>query len=239
PHPTLPHKGGGGKYPNLSNVCVGLCKGACCDPWWGIIFYSIKSDGNGLINLKKEITKSLQERAERIKSNYITNENPARSLFKDPERYGVKLEGMKQTGDVEVISLRAMFAFRCLYLSPGKTCSIHPSILGTDIRPPHCAELGAPGAAAGEKGYCRIIEAAIKTQNDEKAVLSAIAIEKSASESHYNGCFSTLDEAVEAVMKEIRNKKDSQVVRVSDKALGRNDPCYCKSGKKYKKCHGS
>ena len=64
--------------------------------------------------------------------------------------------------------------------------------------------------------------------------MSAIEIEKSASERHYKECFPTLDEAVEAVMKEIRNKKDSRVVRVSDKTIGRNDPCFCKSGKKYK-----
>ena len=223
---------------NLSRVCVTLCKGACCDPWWGIIFYSVKNEG-GLNDLKKEITKSLQERVERIKSNYITNENPPRSLFKDPEKYGVKLEGIRQERGIEVLSLRAMFAFRCLYLSSDKTCSIHPSKLGSDIRPPHCAELGTPGARAGEKGYCRIIEATIKSQDDEKAVMSAIEIEKSASERHYKECFPTLDEAVEAVMKEIRNKKDSRVVRVSDKTIGRNDPCFCKSGKKYKKCHGS
>lgn len=223
---------------NLSHICVTLCKGACCDPWWGIIFYSLKNEG-GLNDLKKEITESLKLRVERIKSNYVTNENPPRFLFKDPERYGVKLQGMRQERGVTVLSLRAMFAFKCLYLSPDKTCSIHPSISGKDIRPPHCAELGAPAARAGEKGYCRIIEATVKNRDDEKAIMSAIEIEKSASESHYKECFPTLDEAVEAVMKEIRNKKDSRVVRVSDKVIGRNDPCFCKSGKKYKKCHGS
>lgn len=223
---------------NLSHICVTLCKGACCDPWWGIIFYSLKNEG-GPAHLKKEITESLRERVERIKGSYVTNENPSRSLFKDPERYGVKLEGIRQERGVDVLSLRAMFAFKCLYLSPDKTCSIHPAILGRDIRPPHCAELGAPAARAGEKGYCRIIEATIKNRDNEKAILSAIEIEKNASESHYKECFPTLDGAVEAVMKEIRNKKDSRVVRVSDKVIGRNDPCFCKSGKKYKKCHGS
>src|SRR3990172_3738594 len=135
---------------NLSRVCVSLCHGACCDPWWGIIFYSVKSEA-GLVGLKKEITESLKLRVERIKTNYVTNEIPLRSLFKDPERYGVKLEGIRREAGMDVLSLRAMFAFRCLYLSPGKTCSIHPSILGRDIRPPHCAQLGAPGAVAGGK----------------------------------------------------------------------------------------
>src|SRR3989304_7432563 len=144
---------------NLSHICVTLCKGACCDPWGGIIFYSVKNEGATRAlrgcpdDLKKEITKSLQERVERIKTNYVTNEIPPRSLFKDPERYGVKLEGIRQERGKEVLSLRAMFAFNWLYLSPGKTCSIHPSMLGRDIRPPHCAELGTPAAKAGGKGY--------------------------------------------------------------------------------------
>src|SRR3989337_3868495 len=119
------------KTNNLSHVCVTLCKGACCDPWWVIIFYSIKSN-EGFDDLKKEIAKSLQERVERIKTNYVTNEIPPRFLFKDPERYGVKLEGIRQERGKEVLSLRAMFAFRCLYLSLDKTCSINPSIFARD-----------------------------------------------------------------------------------------------------------
>ena len=35
-----------------------------------------------------------------------------------------------------------------------------------------------------------------------------------------------------------QRKSTTPFVR-SDKKLGRNDPCYCGSGKKYKKCHGS
>jgi len=27
--------------------------------------------------------------------------------------------------------------------------------------------------------------------------------------------------------------------RVAEKLPGRNDPCYCGSGKKFKKCHGA
>jgi preprotein translocase subunit SecA len=30
-----------------------------------------------------------------------------------------------------------------------------------------------------------------------------------------------------------------QVVKAEDQKLGRNDPCWCGSGKKYKKCHGA
>jgi preprotein translocase subunit SecA len=30
-----------------------------------------------------------------------------------------------------------------------------------------------------------------------------------------------------------------QVVKPEEQKLGRNDPCWCGSGKKYKKCHGA
>jgi uncharacterized protein YecA (UPF0149 family) len=32
---------------------------------------------------------------------------------------------------------------------------------------------------------------------------------------------------------------DVQTVRREGKKVGRNDPCPCGSGKKYKKCHGA
>ena len=37
------------------------------------------------------------------------------------------------------------------------------------------------------------------------------------------------------------NRGDEAAVpaqRVNGKKIGRNDPCYCGSGKKYKRCHG-
>jgi len=30
-----------------------------------------------------------------------------------------------------------------------------------------------------------------------------------------------------------------QVVKSENQQLGRNDPCWCGSGKKFKKCHGA
>ena len=33
-------------------------------------------------------------------------------------------------------------------------------------------------------------------------------------------------------------KSKPETVRREEKKVGRNDPCYCGSGKKYKKCHG-
>ena len=35
------------------------------------------------------------------------------------------------------------------------------------------------------------------------------------------------------------NRKSTTPFVRSDKKLSRNDPCYCGSGKKYKKCHGT
>ena len=34
------------------------------------------------------------------------------------------------------------------------------------------------------------------------------------------------------------NKKDSEPRRIITKKIGRNEPCPCGSGKKYKQCHG-
>jgi preprotein translocase subunit SecA len=34
------------------------------------------------------------------------------------------------------------------------------------------------------------------------------------------------------------NQSGSQAPRVAGKKIGRNDPCFCGSGKKYKHCHG-
>ena len=33
-------------------------------------------------------------------------------------------------------------------------------------------------------------------------------------------------------------QKGHTVVKTDEEKIGRNDPCYCGSGKKYKKCHG-
>ena len=43
----------------------------------------------------------------------------------------------------------------------------------------------------------------------------------------------TLDELLE------RNRKWAEQVKRDEPKIGRNDPCYCGSGKKYKKCHGA
>ncbi|MEK6584633.1 MAG: hypothetical protein AABY66_07220, partial [Nitrospirota bacterium] len=60
----------------FSQVCIEKCGGKCCDPWWGIITYSIKKEG-GLFRpqeLKSEVVNSITERAGRITEKYVTNE---------------------------------------------------------------------------------------------------------------------------------------------------------------------
>jgi preprotein translocase subunit SecA len=37
----------------------------------------------------------------------------------------------------------------------------------------------------------------------------------------------------------ITTEPQQQIVRSEEEKLGRNDPCWCGSGKKYKKCHGA
>lgn len=231
----------------LSKVCVDLCKGACCDPWWGIIYYTLEKDRGlaGLNDFKKTVALSIAKRVERIKSRYMTNEDPPRRLFKDPERYNVAIENITPAPGANgalLIHIRAMFAFRCVFLSPDKKCAIHPSILSFDIRPPHCAELGAPGIKPGEKGYCRIIAAAISSGGNDGEIMKAIELERKTSERHYNeGCRSS-GEAAEKIIVAMRGlsheKALGQMPREKADTPGRNDPCFCGSGVKYKKCHG-
>ena len=229
----------------FSDICINQCKGRCCDPWWGIISFTIiKKDGFSHLNsFRDEVIKEIRARAERIRGKYVTNESPTRSLFKEPERYNVKVEGIRINGNSAVINIRAMFSFRCAFLSEDKTCAIHPSIIGgDDIRPQHCGFMGSANAVPGEKGYCRIIHAAASSANDNNAIISEIALEKDVSEKFFNEGFSSIDDAAEAVIEEVRlysHKHSNHLVPAKmPESPGRNEPCFCGSGKKFKKCHG-
>lgn len=227
----------------FSHLCIDQCKGSCCDPWWGIISYAVVKEG-GLFNLedfKGEIIKGINDREERIRNNYITNEIPPRPLFYLPERYNAIVQDIKVDGSKLSFNMLAMFAFRCLFLSKDKTCLIHPSFLnGADIRPPHCGFMGSLDARIGEKGYCRIIHAA--QTNSGSGVRRAIETEKDAGEKHYREGFETAEAVAEAVINRLKEycSKYAKHLLIEDRhvSLGRNDPCYCGSNKKYKKCHG-
>ena len=228
---------------SLSSICVNLCKGACCDPWWGIVEYAVtKHNGlSGLKEFKGELSDGIRKRAERIKSRYVTGENPPRHLFKDPQRCNVTVESIRINGSTLLINLRAMFAFRCVFLSPEKTCLIHPAIINTDIRPARCSFLGSGGARPGTEGYCRIIDAS--GSGGEGDIIRAVELERKTSGRYYSEGFSTVEEAGEKVLEDIRrycseNAPHLTQTAMVEKAIGRNDPCFCGSGKKYKKCHG-
>ena len=229
----------------FSETCINQCKGMCCDPWWGIIAFTvIKKDGFSRMNsFKNDVIKEIRARAERIRERYVTNEVSPRRLFKEPERYNVKVEDVKFKGQSIVISLRAMFAFRCLFLSEDKTCAIHPAALeGNDIRPQHCGFMGSIDARLGEKGYCRIIHAAGASSDDANALASAIAFERDVSERCFNEGAASIEKAGEAVIEEVKSyffKHTGHFMPATNKeSPGRNEPCFCGSGKKYKKCHG-
>ena len=116
----------------FSQVCIEKCGGKCCDPWWGIIAYSVKKEG-GLFRpqeLKTEIVNSITERSGRITEKYVTNEETPRPLFTTPEKYNLAVQNIKAANKTIVINLRAMFAFRCLFLSEDKKCMIHPFVTG-------------------------------------------------------------------------------------------------------------
>lgn len=221
----------------FSAVCVERCGGMCCDPWWGIISYTMVKEG-GLSNLRQEVLKGIKGRQERIVEGYVTNESQKRRLFRSPEKYNVSVRDIKVSGNSLAVNIMAMFAFRCLFLSEEKVCTIHPSILGGEIRPPHCGYMGSLNVKAGEKGYCRIIHAA----EGNGAVEEAIEVEKGASSGHYLEGVDTIDEAADRVVESIKafcGKNAPQFLPQEKKGLpGRNDPCWCGSGKKFKKCHG-
>lgn len=230
---------------SFSEICLTLCKGKCCAPWWGIISYSIrKEDGlSHLQDFKEDIVKGIREREQRIIDRYITSEASPRPLFKPAERYNVTVENIQITGNSLSINLRAMFAFRCLFLSKDKRCTIHPSVMeGNDIRPPHCGYLGSLDAKPDEKGYCRIIHAAAASSKDISKIKAAIDMENSVSERYFREGYPSAEIAAEAVVTKINEyvQKHAPYLLpvVSGRSPGRNEPCYCGSGKKYKKCHG-
>lgn len=238
-----------GERSYFSDICIEKCGGMCCDPWWGIIDFTVRKPG-GLANLSSfrgELERGIRSRSKRIIEGYVTNEAQPRPLFTEPDVYNVRVRSIRADGTTLIVELIAMYAFRCRFLSKDNVCTVHPSLLGGgDIRPPHCGFMGSPGVGPGEKGYCRVLHAAsIKAggiETAEAAVEEALMVEKGSSEEHYRRGFSSAGEATDAVIKEIRdfceaNLPGLQPARSATKA-GRNDPCPCGSGKKYKKCHG-
>src|SRR3989304_9368022 len=157
----------------FSQVCIEKSGGKFSVPWWRVIAYSIKKEG-GLFRpqeLKSEVVNSITERAGRITEKYVTNEETPRPLFTTPERYNLAVQNIKVANKTILINLRAMFAFRCLFLSEDKKCIIHPSVTGgTEIRPEPFGNMGSPDAKPNEKGYCRIIHTAGTSSDDPAAV---------------------------------------------------------------------
>lgn len=226
----------------FSSICVDRCKGMCCDPWWGIISYGVVKHA-GLANLdgfRDELARGIRARAERIVGNYVTSEVPARPLFSAPERYNASIRDIKVSGTTITIEVLAMFAFRCLFLSPGKTCMIHPALIGSEIRPPHCGFMGSPGVRPNEKGYCRVIHAAGSDAN--AGIAKALDTERSASLAHYNAGVNSAEEAADGLISGLKDYCSANFPALLDSRTGpvpgRNDPCWCGSSLKYKKCHG-
>lgn len=241
--------GQGASY--FSSICIERCGGLCCDPWWGIISYTVVKEGglSSMNSFRKELVSSIRSRAARIVENYVTSETPARALFTVPERYNVTVRDIRVNGTSLAVSLLAMFAFRCNFLFDDKACLLHPSVIdgggGPDIRPPHCGFMGSLNVAPGEKGYCRIIHAAEGANaTGPAAVDEAIRVEKQASDKHFETGVLSVEEAADAVIAGLREMcaaRAPQLVptqRTAQKTPGRNDPCWCGSNKKFKKCHG-
>ncbi len=225
----------------FSSICMDRCGGGCCDPWWGIISYGVVKHGGltGLEGFRDELARSISARAKRIVDNYVTAEPGPRPLFTAPEKYNVSIRDIKVSGTTITMDLLAMFAFRCLFLSPGKACMIHPAVVGSEIRPPHCGFMGSPGARPNEKGYCRIIHAA---GDAAAAVTRALETERSASLAHYRSGAASAEAAADGLIARLRDycstNAPALLGRPGGPVPGRNDPCWCGSSLKYKKCHG-
>jgi hypothetical protein len=232
--------------PYFTKICIERCGGLCCDPWWGIISYTMVAKGglSGLSGFRTKVIKGIREREQRILGAYKTEEEEPRPLFERVERYNVKVRGIKaEEGRRLRISMLAMFAFRCRHFSGERTCTIHPSLLGgREIRPPHCGFLGTPGAAPDEPGYCRIIHAAQNPADTDMAIRSAIDVERGAVARHHGEGVESVEEAADRVMDQLKEYASKNLKRLKPKKSearpGRNDPCPCGSSKKYKRCHG-
>ncbi len=233
---------------DFSSICVRECGGACCDPWWGIINYTLlKRDALG--NKKvfhRELVKSIKIREKRIVDAYITREARPRPLFVRPESYNLIVRDIVEDKGGLRLNLILMMAFRCHFLSKDNICEIHPTIIkGPDIRPPHCGQLGSPGQRPDEQGHCRIIGAA-ESANSTSApeIGEAIRIEKVRARQYLCEGTSDLEEAASRVDRRIEEyceekhiSREARPLSV-EKKPGRNAPCSCGSGRKYKKCHG-
>lgn len=227
----------------FSSVCVEKCGGMCCDPWWGIISYQVVKEGglSSLSSFKAEVAKGIRARAQRIIEAYVTSEDAPRPLFRSPERYNVLVREIRATGTAITMQLIAMYAFRCAFVTGDRSCSVHPSIMGKEIRPPHCGYLGTPEAGPGEKGYCRIIHAALTGSDGE--IAKALETEKQTASRNLAEGVDTVEEAADRVVEGLRawcerNSPSLIPQQRQSSAPGRNDPCWCGSGKKFKKCHG-
>ena len=230
----------------FSTICIERCEGRCCDPWWGIVSYQVrKADGLSKLNtFRTELINGIKTREKRIRDNYITSETPTRNLFEALDKYNVSIESIKIQGGNIIMVIRAMYAFRCLFLSHKNECGIHPSITGTDdIRPPHCGYMGSIRATEGKKGFCRIIHAAARYPDDVSKVDEAIDLEAGSSDKFYKEGYPRVEKAADRVIENIKaycleNAPHLSNTEKKEAKPGRNDPCWCGSGKKYKKCHG-
>lgn len=228
----------------FSAICVETCGGICCDPWWGIISYQVVKEGglSSLSSFRAELVKGLRARAGRITDAYVTTEAPSRALFTAPEKYNAQVSGIRASGTTLSIGIVAMYAFRCAFVSADRSCSIHPSVLGEEVRPPHCGFLGTPEAGPGEKGHCRIIHAALS--GDEGNIRRALDVERQTAARSLREGVETPEEAADMVIGRIKAWCEASAPALlpapsaPQSGPGRNDPCWCGSSKKFKKCHG-
>jgi len=76
-----------------------------------------------------------------------------------------------------------------------------------------------------------------QTQSDDAAV-EGVTASKSDAGASGGGAVAATGPNVPAAVKPNQPRSKTPVVKSEEEKVGRNDPCPCGSGKKYKQCHG-
>jgi preprotein translocase subunit SecA len=144
-------------------------------------------------------------------------------------REGIHLRGFAQIDPLVAYKNEGFQMFEELMNSIWEEFSKLIFHVEVDIAPADAEQaFAAPAEEAGGMSYTGgTLEAQPSALQEVAAAGSAGAVEMAAAEATGAGDGGGDGEVVETVVKSDREK------------IGRNDPCWCGSGKKYKKCHGA
>ena len=117
-------------------------------------------------------------------------------------------------------------------LSAGIREEVVLTLFHAQIEPPEAAQLVAAGADGGPDGHLRY-------EHESLAGADAIAAAGGGMVAGPGAAVTAATPVGGGGGAVITTQPQQQIVRSEEQKLGRNDPCWCGSGKKYKKCHGA